>query len=139
MIIILTAILEMIHGCLVDSKMYSRMPDQKDIREKYWYLLGDGVYLGGKLVMFLLVFFIGRLTAEMPILLTCQQLAIGILIGSVTWDLGFGYIVDRGQFFYPYKDWYGGWGFENKTNRILFDSCRILLAVLIYITTFIKL
>lgn len=126
----------MVHKGLVDVKMWTRMPDQLWIREKYWYLITDFVYLGGTAICFFAISFVGYY-ADMPFIDFVRWLLIGGLIGDEVWDLSFGYVVDQ-DCFYPFPNWYGGWGFKSKTERILFDSCRIALAVLIYITTLIK-
>jgi len=103
------------------------MADQKDIREKYWYLLGDGVYLAGTLITFLLIAFT-TYYSNVGLIEFCRQLAIGILIGSELWDLIFGKIVDDDPF-YPYGDWYGGWGFKTKMQRYIFDGLRTGTAI----------
>jgi len=118
----------MVHKGLVDVKLWSRMPDQKHIRERFWYLIGDGVYLLGTLIMFiawgLVCYFSELLFWELA-----RYSAIGTLLGSQAWDLIFGYVIDNDPF-YPFGDWYGGWGFSGKkSNRYLFDTIRVSLAI----------
>ena len=129
--IIITAILYFVHKGIVDVKMWTRMPSQEPIRQKYAWLIGDGIYLIGTLVMFAACFFVGRETGSIQFWEVCRQLAIGILVGSECWDLLFGYIVDQDPL-YPFSDWYGGYGFKGvKFNRILFDVARVSAAVML--------
>ena len=51
-----------------------------------------------------------------------------LLIGSVIWDLLFGTLLYNDAF-YPFPNWYGGYGFRNKTERISFDLARLGLGI----------
>lgn len=122
-----------IHKALVDIKMYTRMTDQMPIRLRYWYLLTDGVYLLGTILSAAMLagvsYYAGR--GELPIFPFIQSFVVGMLLGSEVWDLLFGYVVD-GDPLYPFNNWYGGWGFKgSRTRRIVFDVCRIALAIFI--------
>ena len=112
------------------------MPDQLSIREKYWYLLTDMVYLGGTAICFfglaISCYYVG--SGGVSFLDFIRWLLIGGLIGDEIWDLSFGYVVDKDAF-YPFKNWAFGWGFKDKVERILFDTARICLAILIYKST----
>ena len=128
--LILVIILYYAHKALVDLKMWNLSPFKKEIREKYWYLLGDGPYLIGTVVVFLLTI-ITAYTSSLNGYDFARMVAIGTLLGSECWDLIFGFVNDKDPF-YPFADWYGGWGFETRRNRILFDINRIMLAIFVW-------
>ncbi len=55
-----------------------------------------------------------------------------MLIGSVVWDLIFGTLLYNDAF-YPYPNWYGGYGFKNKTQRIAFDVGRLAVGIILLV------
>ena len=57
-----------------------------------------------------------------------------LLLGSITWDLIYGTLRDNDAF-YPFKSWYGNFGFKNKTQRITFDVSRLLLGLYLIISS----
>ena len=115
--IILTAIIYLMHKSCVDIKMYSRMPSQLNIRLRYWYLMSDGVYLGGTLISYLMIAFtflyVGYNQIQLEVVL--PNMAVGLLLGSEIWDLMFGKVINDDPF-YPFPDWYGGWGLKAINN-----------------------
>jgi hypothetical protein len=132
-LIFLTAIIYLIHKGLVDVKVWTRRQDQIEIRVKYWYLISDWTYLiGTAAVMFLLKdvsYFSGVM--QLSYWAFTRAFLIGALIGDECWDLIFGYVVNQDAL-YPFGNWFNGWGFNNKSERITFDCIRISIAVLIF-------
>ena len=64
------------------------------------------------------------------------------VIGTIAWDWIYGWYQDH-DVFYPFKDWFNGWGFQGtdakpipfktaRTYRILFDIGRLAFAVGVY-------
>ena len=108
--------------------MWTRRDNQKWIRDKFAWLIGDFPYLVMTIVLGFAMYFAGRVEADVPLLEVIRQLLIGLLIGSEFWDLGFGYVVDQDPFF-PFNDWAFGWGFQGvRWYRIRFDIIRCLAA-----------
>jgi len=54
------------------------------------------------------------------------------LIGTVVWDRAFASIRYHDQLF-PVKNWYNGWGFKNKAERVRFDIARLALGAIFYL------
>ncbi|GAB4287337.1 MAG: hypothetical protein Kow0098_03750 [Ignavibacteriaceae bacterium] len=54
------------------------------------------------------------------------------LIGSVVWDLVFSHL-RYNDALYPIDNWFAGWGFGSKAERIAFDLIRITAGILLLI------
>jgi hypothetical protein len=135
--VVLTALIYMLHKGCVDIKMYSRMPDQINIRIKYWYLMGDMVYLVGTAVCFFSLAYVSNYAGEHGLIgwYFIRALLIGGLIGDEGWDLIFSKTLHN-DWLYVIPNWAFGWGFKTIGQRILFDSVRMLLALLLIISYF---
>jgi len=135
---LILAFFYIVHKGLVDLKMWTLKPEHEGIRKKYWYILTDFVYLFLTVALFYLsanVFY--SHTSFLDTVHFNLKLSIGVLLGSQVWDMVFGWVKHR-DLFYPFWDWYGGWGFHGiKMERILFDCCRIGLAILFTLLLFI--
>ena len=129
LIVIFTGFLYFVHKGIVDFKMYSDDVGEEQIRSRYWYLLTDFTYLTMTAVMFFVVAYVSFF-AEMTLMNFSLCLAIGTLFGSEGWDLLFSKTL-HGDWMYVIPNWAFGWGFKSKKKRILFDGCRVGLAIIL--------
>jgi hypothetical protein len=91
----------------------------------------DWFYMGGSLVTLVGVFITSHEYKDSFENYIKTALS-GLLIGSECWDLVFG------QFLYhdplhPFPNWYGGFGFKNKTQRLAFDAGRVIIGILLLV------
>jgi len=109
------------HMSLIDCKLWD---DQNVVPA---WLKSDWIYLGGTLLTTLfLVYTAGIAYAINPVWFS-RITRFGFVLGSVVWDWIFGALIDNDPL-YPFKNWYGGWGFTSKADRIYFDIARIIFA-----------
>jgi hypothetical protein len=117
----------MVQRGIVDVNLWER--NKNDLPP---WIKSDEVNLGGAVITLLGVLYTGYNWKSCNLdefMLTSLAGAIG---GSVFWDGVFG-AYRYHDWFYPFPDWYNGWGFKNKSQRILFDIGRLAAAVgLIY-------
>jgi len=136
MLIGINSCIYLIHKGMVDIKVWSMQRTSikhEKIRLRFWYLINDYTYLGGTFFMMFSLAFTCWYAGSMGIGLLPFTYAflIGSLIGDEIWDLGFGYVL-HDDILFPFSDWFGGWGFGSKMERVTFDLCRIGLAVFFY-------
>ena len=106
----------LIHMCFIDIKMWAEK------KEPTW-IESDWSYLGATFIFYIiLAIYLGY---------AWNQIIYLGLLGSIAWDWVYGYYID-GDVLYPFKDWYGGWGFENKIDRAAFDAARLVFAIIFY-------
>jgi hypothetical protein len=90
------------------------------------WITTDAVYLGGALISGISIAFATdnwEYENFTEFILTSVS---SVFLGSIVWDLVFG-TVKYNDAFHPFHNWYGGWGFKNKTQRITFDVGRLIL------------
>jgi hypothetical protein len=104
----------LLHMVAVDLKMWNEAK-----RVPAW-IVSDAVYLSGTAIDYILVCICFHFSWN-------QIFYLG-LFGSVAWDWIYGWYQDHDVFF-PFQNWYGGWGFATKADRILFDADRLLGAI----------
>ena len=111
-----------VHNSFVDAKMY-------DYRKTVpLWIKSDWMYLGGRLVTTLALLFSLQSASPIAFWVFLKHIMYCTLIGSVVWDWVYGYL-DHLDPLYPFADWFNGWGFESRGQRIAFDLIRILLAL----------
>jgi len=132
MTVVCIVIVYMTHKAVVDIKMFSQQEKQKWIREKFWYFVGDAMYLAGTAITMIALGYSCWNAGHtgVSLLQFTFSFFLGLLIGSEIWDLLFGYVIYQ-DVFYPFPNWAFKWGFKTKFDRIIFDFVRMASAVFI--------
>lgn len=111
----LIAFLFLLHLCMIDVKMWS-----SPFNAHKWYN-SDWVYLGGSFIVFVAI----------GLYLGSRGWFASGLIGWIVWDYVFGYLVEDDPLC-AYRDYFNGWGFTAKWQRITWDVLRLAGAIILW-------
>jgi len=123
-----TTFLYWLHLSEADIKMW----DDKNVAPSW--LKSDWVYLGGALITTWLLVWSAAVTFQaVSTWYFIKATIFNTLIGSIGWDWFYGYIIDNDPL-YPFEDWFAGYGFRTRPDRIGFDVIRLFIAIVIFLT-----